>query len=817
MADGEGVWGIDIGQAGLKAIRLKHAEAADQVIAVAFDYVAHPKILSQPDAIPDELISQALETFLSRNDVKGDKICVSVPGQAALTRFIKLPPVESSKIGSIINYEAQQQIPFPLPEVCWPYQILSGGAEESGYMLDAEVIIVAMKRDQVMQQLQPFIDHQVEVDQIQTSPLALYNFLSYDRLGVRKETESTGSDEHTIVLDMGADNTTLMVSNGEKIWIRNVPIGGNHFTRALTKEMKLTFAKAEHLKINATKSPDPRAVFQALRPVFNDYVSEIQRSIGYFSSVNRTAKIAKVVGLGNGFKLAGLQKFLQQNLQYEVERVDSFQSVVGDSVLNAKLFDENVLSFAVPYGLALQGLEQTRIHIDLLPEEIRTERLIRHKKPWAVAAAATLLCSLAISATGYARMNKSVSTERFGASEEVAKKVTAKAAGYLADYDSEKETYKKQDKIDGQLVRPARGKVLWAELQKAYTECLPHDPKRSPDGTIDPKDIATINRIKIWKFSSEKVPDVSVWYKKIPSSQEPFMREEDRNHAPTGEGYIITLELASYIKTKPGREINYIEESFLKNLRQWSIDIKHPRPETGIPVRQIGITHPIIAQINPIKDIKYVLDRRKLRAGNRVQGTGRNTLQPGPGGENGQPYPPYPMGGETSSGGTGEAGPGGETGTTRRRFTSKPEDGTEKDDNILSVPLTRVTVQFIWQPVPLDKRELFNHLNRYFLEQGKLFKLLEAFSKTNPEGNFEAASKYVAKIQEAAKGLQLTEDRFNNYKAKNYGDYNSAETYINKLQKQASALKLSQELFDEFAKKHYAPAAPKEEEEASDE
>ena len=82
--------------------------------------------------------------------------------------------------------------------------------------------------------------------------------------------------------------------------------------------MKLTFAKAEHLKCNATKSPDPRAVFQALRPVFNDYVSEIQRSIGYFSSVNREANVAKVVGLGNGFKLAGLQKFLQQNLQYEV-------------------------------------------------------------------------------------------------------------------------------------------------------------------------------------------------------------------------------------------------------------------------------------------------------------------------------------------------------------------------------------------------------------------------------------------------------------------------------------------------------------------
>ena len=132
--------------------------------------------------------------------------------------------------------------------------------------------------------------------------------------------------------------------------------------------MKLTFAKAEHLKCNATKSPDPRAVFQALRPVFNDYVSEIQRSIGYFSSVNREAKISKVVGLGNGFKLAGLQKFLQQNLQYEVERVESFSAITTDSFKDAALFEENILSFPVCYGVALQALKQTRIRTSLLAE-----------------------------------------------------------------------------------------------------------------------------------------------------------------------------------------------------------------------------------------------------------------------------------------------------------------------------------------------------------------------------------------------------------------------------------------------------------------
>src|SRR5262249_54146592 len=130
-----------------------------------------------------------------------------------------------------------------------------------------------------------------------------------------------------VLLDIGADNTDLIITDGTRIWQRNVPIGGNHFTRALTKELKLTFAKAEHLKRNATKAPDPRAVFTAMRGVFNDFSSEVSRSIGFYSSVNRTAKISKVIGLGNGFKLPGLQKFLQQNLSYEVEKLESFRQL----------------------------------------------------------------------------------------------------------------------------------------------------------------------------------------------------------------------------------------------------------------------------------------------------------------------------------------------------------------------------------------------------------------------------------------------------------------------------------------------------------
>src|SRR6516225_897735 len=176
-----GVWGIDIGQCALKAIRLEIHEG--QVAATAFDYVEHPRILSQPDADPDQLIREALEKFLSRNTLRGDLVAISVPGQSGLARFVKLPPVEEKKITDIVKFEAKQQIPFPLDEVVWDYQKIVTGQVTDGFAMETEIGLFAMKRDMINRSMQHFRDVKVEVHLVQMAPLALCNFVSYDILG----------------------------------------------------------------------------------------------------------------------------------------------------------------------------------------------------------------------------------------------------------------------------------------------------------------------------------------------------------------------------------------------------------------------------------------------------------------------------------------------------------------------------------------------------------------------------------------------------------------------------------------------------------
>ena len=379
MAGAKSVWGIDIGQCSVKAIKLREVDGEVQVDA--FDIIEHPRVLTQPDVDVSQLIHNALEQFLARNSVAGSQVRISVPGQTSFTRFVKLPPVEPKKIPEIVRYEADQQIPFDMNEVIWQWQTFQ--SEDSP---DVDVGIFAIKRSDVASMLEHFNDAEIPVDAVQMAPLALYNFMTFDG----QEAESGA----TLLVDMGAAKTDLVVSDGTRIWTRTIQIGGNSFTESLVRAFKLSFHKAEKLKRTAATSKYARQIFQAMRPVFADLVQEIQRSVGYYTSMHRDTKFNRLLGLGNGFRLPGLQKFLEQNLSIPVVRVDSFKQLRSSPEINAPVFTENVLSFAVAYGLALQGLGLTIITTNLLPVEIARKRRWKKKNPWFIGAAACVLAAL---------------------------------------------------------------------------------------------------------------------------------------------------------------------------------------------------------------------------------------------------------------------------------------------------------------------------------------------------------------------------------------------------------------------------------------
>ncbi len=289
-----------------------------------------------------------------------------------------------------------------------------------------------------------------------------------------------GTDKKCIVaLDIGADSSNLVITDGERIiWQRPIPLGGNHFTRALTKDLKLTFAKAEHLKRNATKSPDLKKILASLKPVLNDFVGEVQRSLGYFTNTHRDAQIQYMVGLGNAFRLPGLQKFLAEKLQLEVRKLGKMERVSGDQVVAQQAYTENILTFAVAYGLALQGLKRSRLLTNLLPGEIRVERLVKAKKPFAVAAAAALLLAVGGLALSYAFEYRTYGDSRVKDAIKESDKVSDKAKRAQDEFDAAVKQAKEEEAAVRTIVAGQFERDNWLQLVKFVNTAIPQPDAR---------------------------------------------------------------------------------------------------------------------------------------------------------------------------------------------------------------------------------------------------------------------------------------------------------------------------------------------------
>ncbi len=372
MASSNICWGIEMGYGAIKALKLENDGGEYKVLDYAV--INHPKVLSTPELDQTDAMRVALGTLVNQHDLSNARIAVSLPGHQSFARFAKLPPVEPKKVPDIVKFEAVQQIPFPLEEVEWDYQTFVSPDSP-----DVEVGIFAVTRQRIMDQLSMLGDVGLTPDLVTLSPIAAYNALAVD-LGFTSDTPGT------IILDIGTVATDMIIAEAGRVWVRTFPVGGHQFTEALVSAFKLSYTKAEKLKREAEQSKHARHVFQAMRPVFGDIVQEIQRSIGFYQSVHPDADLKRLVGLGSTFRLPGLRKYLKQQLQLDVYRLEQFKKLSMDGP-QAGEFQAASFNLATAYGCVLQAFDQSPMQANLMPVAVIKTAMWKKKVPYFAAAA----------------------------------------------------------------------------------------------------------------------------------------------------------------------------------------------------------------------------------------------------------------------------------------------------------------------------------------------------------------------------------------------------------------------------------------------
>ena len=329
-------------------------------------------------------ITPTLAKLFKDNKVRGREALLSLSSQSVFMRFVKLPPVDAAQVGKVVAFEAQQNVPFPINEVTWDYQMMPNRAAGA----DPEAVIVAIKKEGVEAELNAVESAGVKVRRIDVAPFALLNAFRYSE---------PQTDDCSLIIDMGARSTNLIFLEKSTFWIRNVPIAGNLITQSICNEMQEPFVAAEMLKKGKgfvslggvyadPDDADAARISKLIRTTMTRLHNDLNRSIAYYRTTLGGSAPKRVFLAGGSSQLPYLDLFIADKLSLPVAFFNPLRNVnIASSVDMAKLQQDNCYT-AELVGLALRETGSCPAEIDLEAPTLYARASKKFKRPYYFAA-----------------------------------------------------------------------------------------------------------------------------------------------------------------------------------------------------------------------------------------------------------------------------------------------------------------------------------------------------------------------------------------------------------------------------------------------
>ena len=390
MFGSDRILALDIGNSKIVLAEFKIAGAQNLELV---NYAVSPLGID-PESTTDvsAYIVSGIRDAMRASNIRPGPVSVSVSGQMVFPRYVKLPPVTPDKISQIVKYEAQQNVPFPIDEVVWDYQLVG---QDTG---ELSVLLVAVKGDFVKNITDCVEAAGLEPMMVDVSPLALYNAVRYNY------SDLPGC---TMILDIGARSTNVVFVEGTKIFSRSIPVAGMAITRDVMKEFELSFEEAEQLKI-AHAFVGFGGVYEGhevgvadrtskiARNIMTRLHAEVIRTINFYRSQQGGGQPEMVLLTGGCSVIPQANVFLKEKLKIEVDFLNPFRNVAVSSSITSDKVAENIHLLGEVVGLALRRTLSCPVEINLLPPELAARRVLQRRIPFFGLAAAGLVLTILV-------------------------------------------------------------------------------------------------------------------------------------------------------------------------------------------------------------------------------------------------------------------------------------------------------------------------------------------------------------------------------------------------------------------------------------
>ncbi|MGA9776691.1 MAG: type IV pilus assembly protein PilM [Limisphaerales bacterium] len=340
------------------------------------------------EATRETVLLKVLRETLAETGAAARNINVCAPGFQVFSKFVKLPPVDAGKVTQIIQYEAQQNVPFPLAEVVWDYQIL--GSSSTG---ELEVLLVAIKSEIVEGLFRIAEEAKLRLQLCDVSPAALCNTFRYNYGDL---------EDCTMLLDIGAKTSNLLFFEKGKVFSRSISLGANSITQDFANEAKLKFEVAEQIKIaegfvslggayEEPENPNQAAISKIARQFMTKLHIQVNQTIQFYRGQMGGAAPQRLFLAGGASIMPYTAQFFAEKLNAPVEYFNPFRNVQIDPAVNLEELARVAHSLGEVVGLGLRNLANCPVEMNLMPESTLRWRTFNEKKPYFIATVFSLV------------------------------------------------------------------------------------------------------------------------------------------------------------------------------------------------------------------------------------------------------------------------------------------------------------------------------------------------------------------------------------------------------------------------------------------
>jgi type IV pilus assembly protein PilM len=351
-------FGLDISDLSLKFLMLRKERNKFSVVSFGESQI-EPGIIEGGEVKDEEKLAKIVKEATKK--VKTKYVVACLPEEKAFLQVIKMPIMSEEDLKSAIVFEAENYIPLPVNEVYLDCEIVPPVYNHLDHL---DVLLAAIPKRTVDPYLRALKKAGLKPIAFEIESLAIARAL------IKNQTTTYS----VLIIDLGATRTSFIIFAGKSVrFTTSIPVSGIHFTELIAKNLKISFEKAEKLKIvhglkeglkiklgeKTTLEKVKGKIFEALIPALVDLVQQIKKYIDYYQTHAYLSglppngkKIHKVILSGGGANLKGLKEFLELELKIPVEMGNPWINV-GEVKNFPK---EKSLSFATAVGLTLRGI-----------------------------------------------------------------------------------------------------------------------------------------------------------------------------------------------------------------------------------------------------------------------------------------------------------------------------------------------------------------------------------------------------------------------------------------------------------------------------